>query len=389
MALLAGVLGWMFDGFEMGLFPVIARPALRSMLPGQGEAAIGNWMGIITALFLLGAACGGALFGWLGDRIGRVRALAMSILCYSLCTGLGYFAVVPWHLGAFRFIAALGMGGEWALGVALVMEVWPEKWRPWLAGAIGVSANIGYLLVGVLAALVHVTTDSWRWMMLVGASPCLLVFFIRLFVPESKKWKDAVTGGRARPMHEVFSRGLRGKTLIGIGLASVALIGTWGSVLWIPVWVDQITGGALPGAKAIAQTLVSAGAIVGTLLAPLIVPSLGRRRTYFALCLASLGVTALLFRFTQPTWGPALYLPLFLTGLTTSSFYGWFPLYLPELFPTRVRATGQGICYNSGRVLAAVGTVLQSHLVAAFHGDYGRAAATLSLPGEGEGAGRS
>src|SRR5437667_6487883 len=116
IVLLAGFLGWMFDGMEMGIFPLVARPALQQMQMLSGlldEKFVQHWMGIVTALFLLGAACGGLVFGWLGDRIGRVKAITSSILCYSVFTGLCYFANQPWQLGLFRFIAALGMGGEW------------------------------------------------------------------------------------------------------------------------------------------------------------------------------------------------------------------------------------------------------------------------------------
>src|SRR5881296_1428650 len=121
MVLLAAFLGWMFDGLEMGIFPLVARPALQELLTTTSDVEIGKWMSYITALFLLGAAAGGLVFGWLGDRIGRVRAMALSILAYSLFTGLCYFVTTPWQLGALRFVAALGMGGEWSLGVALVM----------------------------------------------------------------------------------------------------------------------------------------------------------------------------------------------------------------------------------------------------------------------------
>src|SRR6185436_6893713 len=144
MVLLAAFLGWMFDGLEMGIFPLVARPALQEMQAAVGildEQFVQTWMGRITALFLLGAACGGLIFGWLGDRIGRVRAMTLSILTYSLFTGLGYFAQTPHQLGFFRFVAALGMGGEWSLGVALVMECWPGRLRPLLAGAIGAASN--------------------------------------------------------------------------------------------------------------------------------------------------------------------------------------------------------------------------------------------------------
>jgi MFS family permease len=379
MALIAAFLGWLFDGFEMGLFPVLARPALRSMLSGNLEADVGRWMGIITALFLIGAATGGALFGWLGDRVGRVRALSISILAYSLFTGVGYFATEPWHLGACRFLAALGLGGEWALGVALVMEAWPERHRPWLASAIGAAANIGYVLVAVVGTALPVTTASWRWMMLLGAAPALLVFFIRLFVPESERWREAVARTPSKPLREVFGPELRGRMVLGIILASVALMGTWGAVQWIPLWVDQMTGGKEPAAKAISQILFSGGAVVGTVLAPLLAGRVGRRPAYFILCVASLGACTLLFRVLPGVFDGTLKAAMFLVGVATAAFYGWFPLYFPELFPTRVRATGQGVCYNSGRILAAGGALAQGQLVAYFDGSYARASATITF----------
>src|SRR5207247_4189996 len=139
LVLIAAFLGWMFDGLEMGIFPLVARPALQDMMQGAGggDQFVGLWMGRITALFLVGAACGGLTFGWLGDRIGRVRSMSLSILTYSIFTGLCFFAQEPWQLGALRFVAAFGMGGEWSLGVALVRECWPRDKRPLLAGIIG------------------------------------------------------------------------------------------------------------------------------------------------------------------------------------------------------------------------------------------------------------
>ena len=163
LTLAAAFLGWMFDGLEMGLFPLVARPALLQMQGGAvNDAFVGHWMGIITASFLLGAAAGGLAFGWLGDRVGRVRALSLSVLTYSVFTGLAYFASSPEYLAVTRFCAALGMGGEWSLGVALVMEVWPEKARPMLAGIIGAAANVGFALIAIAGLFFSVTVNSWR-----------------------------------------------------------------------------------------------------------------------------------------------------------------------------------------------------------------------------------
>src|SRR5688572_10370301 len=152
LTLVAAFLGWMFDGFEMGLFPLIGSPALQELLALKpGALDVSKWFSVIIAVFLVGAASGGVLFGWLGDKIGRVRAMSLSIFTYAIFTGLCGFATEAWHIAALRFIASLGMGGEWSLGVALVNEIWPNKSRAWLAGAIGAAANVGFLLVALLS----------------------------------------------------------------------------------------------------------------------------------------------------------------------------------------------------------------------------------------------
>src|SRR5438045_3870385 len=131
MTLVAAFLGWLFDGFEMGLFPLIGQPALKDLLGAAASPDDANkWFGAIIAVFLVGAASGGVLFGWLGDKIGRVRAMSFSIFTYAIFTGLCGFAAEAWHIAALRFVASLGMGGEWSLGVALVNEVWSDKSRP-------------------------------------------------------------------------------------------------------------------------------------------------------------------------------------------------------------------------------------------------------------------
>jgi len=378
MVLIAAFLGWMFDGVEQGVFPLVARPALQDLLGVNADALIGPWMGYITALFLVGAACGGVCFGWLGDRLGRVRAMVLSILAYSLFTGCCYFVQAAWQLGLFRFLAAVGMGGEWSLGVALVMECWPEGRRPMLAGAIGAAANVGFGLIGVLGVLFQVTRDSWRWVMLAGATPALLCLFIIRCVPESERWRQSVREGASTPFREICSRALRARTLLGLVFASVALIGTWGSVQWLPAWADQLTGSRVQNAKGITQILIAVGAVLGCLLGPWIGSRTGRRPAYFLLCLGSLTACACLFRLVD-RYGTLFLGLVVVVGITTGAFYGWLPLYLPELFPTRVRATGQGLCYNSGRILAAVGAIEMGYLLRYYGGSYARAGATITL----------
>ena len=381
LVLAAAFLGWMFDGLEMGIFPLVARPALQEMQAVAGivdEQFIQTWMGQITASFLVGAALGGLVFGWLGDKIGRVRAMTLSILAYSMFTGLAYFAQQPWHLGVFRFVAALGMGGEWSLGVALVMECWPEKRRPLMAGIIGAASNMGYAAIAVIGIFFEITRSSWRWVMLVGAAPALLTLFITLFVPESKRWKESMRKGPSRPMREIFAPALLKTTLLAISFASVALLVTWGIVQWLPLWADQMTGGHQPKVKAYIQLVSSLGAVVGCLIAPLVGARFGRRPVYFGLCAGSLVVCSVLFHgfSTFSGWFLAM---VGRAGCFTAAFYGWLPQYLPELFPTRVRATGQGLAYNFGRLFAAIGVFQMGALMAFFDKSYAKAGATIVL----------
>lgn len=452
LVMVAAVLGWMFDGFEMGLHPLVAYPALQELLrdetsarvhrelavlpesearaklrkaletPGRGmfkatkdtlkelsttppdtvaaltkeriasfnktlDRQVKNWNAYLTAAFLFGAAAGGVVFGWLGDRIGRTRAMMWSVLAYSVFTGLGGFADSVWQLGLFRFVAALGMGGEWALGVALVMEVWPARARPMMAGFIGAAANIGFLLVAFISLMLDVAVRgeaNWRWLMFIGVLPALLTFLIRLFVPESEKWQQATAEAPKTRLKEVFAPGLAKLTILAILLCGVALLGTWGSVQWIAPWVDQLKERApeiMPrGAKQYAQICSALGACVGTVAAALVAGQFGRRPTYVLLCLLSLASTQFLFRTDQEFGGWFLVL-VFFAGATTASFYGWIPLYLPELFPTRVRATGQGLAYNFGRIFAGLGTIALTGPLAEYFeaGDLAPTLATVSL----------
>jgi SHS family sialic acid transporter-like MFS transporter len=379
LTLMAAFLGWLLDGFELGLFPVVARPALQDMLGKGLESGVGIWIGRITAAFLVGAALGGMAFGWLGDRIGRVKAMSWSILCYSLFSAAGYFATEPMHLAVFRFVASLGMGGEWALGVALVMESWPDRFRPWLAAAIGAAANLGMMLVGVVAKFFPVTQDSWRWLFLLGASPAVLTLVIRIWVPESEKWKATVKDRREGPSEiaTILGPEFLKITLLGIALSAVALIGSWGSVQWIPAWADKLTGGTNPGAKADVQMVSSFAAAVGAVVGPVLLGWLPRRVGYGLLCVSSLGACAWLFR-GEAVWGNFFLAKVGLTAFTTASFYGFFPLYFPELFPTRIRATGQGVCYNAGRLVAAVGALLSGSLMD-YLGGYAQMGAAITL----------
>ena len=384
LVLMAAFLGWMFDGLEMGIFPQIARSALnREMLGFDATAAAALveesrkwWHQIIDAGFLFGAALGGLVFGWLGDRIGRVKAMAYSILVYSGFTGLLYFAQSPAQLAVLRFTAAIGMGGEWALGVALVMEVWDARYRPLLAGMIGAAANVGFLVVGAIGRAMQVNESNWRYLVLVGAAPALLTFIIRLFVPESHAWKKAQTAKPTKPLTELFGdKKLTRSAVLAIVFASIALLGTWGAVQKIPAWVGSpdLSRG-IATAQGSTQMALAIGAIVGCLIAPLVAAWLNRRITFFLLCLGSLLSCQIMFTFDS--YNTAFLLMAFIVGGMTAAVYGWLPLYLPELFPTRVRATAQGISFNFGRIFAGVGGIV---LGGAVPGGYAKMGAVVSL----------
>jgi MFS family permease len=403
MALTAALLGWMFDGVEMGLFPFAARPALQSLLTAQGvpaadlNATVGSWMGTVTATFLIGAAFGGLVFGWLGDRFGRVRAMTLSVLVYSLFSALGAAVQDPAQLAGTRFLASLGMGGEWALGVALVMEVWPADKRPLLAGLIGAIANVGFLLVGVLgktvlanqvgigdalrgmlpANVVEALMDhsAWRLILVLGALPAVLTLFIQIFVPESERWKEAAANSPKNRITDLFLPGVRSRVGLGIALASVALIGTWGTVQQIPAWTGKMAG---PQAAGTAQICSGFGAALGCVIGALMAQWTSRRWTYFSIALLSL-ISAMVLYLVPMEYGGFFLVMVFLVGGITASFYGWLPLYLPELFPTRIRATAVGTSYNSGRILAAVGALGAGAMLKAFNEDYAKMGSVLSL----------
>ena len=405
MALAAAFLGWMFDGLEMGLFPLVARPALRELMGAEADLNIGTWMARITAGFLVGAACGGLLFGWLGDRIGRVRAMVWSVFTYAIFSGLCGFAESPSQIAVLRFIAALGMGGEWSLGVALVMEIWPSKSRPMLAGLIGAASNVGFLLIALIGLvmaqwigaaadglraiglsedwvtkLIGADNSGWRLLMFVGASPAILTFFFRIFVPESKRWQHAVATAPPARIRDIFQPGVLHKTLLGTALGGVALMGTWGSIQWIQPWASKMAVGTDYASTAASYTQICSaiGAILGTLLAAYCAEWFSRKKSYFALSLGSLAICAYLFRVPMQFDGKFLFL-VGVAGCLTASFYGWLPLYLPELFPTRIRATGQGFAFNFGRVLAAVGALQSGRLLNFFNEDYARMGSMMSL----------
>ena len=221
------------------------------------------------------------------------------------------------------------------------------------------------------------SNSAWRLLLFLGAMPAILTFFILLFVPESPRWKQATAHSPANRISDIFKGGLAKSTIQGSILGAIILLGTWGSTQWLPAWADKLSG-QIPTAKSWAQIWSATGAIVGAFLAAYLAKWTSRRWAYFILCILAAGSCAYLFR-TPFEYGGWFLFWVFIVGGVTASFFGWLPLYLPELFPTRIRATAQGFAYNIGRVLAAAGTLGAGRLLNYFNEDYARMCAVVSL----------
>jgi MFS family permease len=351
------------------------------------EASLSQWFGWLICAFLLGAAAGGYLFGVAGDRIGRAKAMAGSILCYSFFSSATYFVENPTQLLLLRFLTCMGIGGMWPNGIALLSEAWPNVSRPILSGAMGTAANVGILIFALSTIKFSVSAVDWRWTFLVGASPVVLGILSLLLVPESPRWlalrhQPADDGGGDsnpdRPqkagLAEIFRPPLLKLTIIGILLGTVPLFGGWGVGNWATAWASEVEDTQQekdPILKSMTVVARSLPGSISSLLGGALAFWLGRKRSYFLLSLGALVCTQFLFRsdpadqnalFIINLFGRSLEINEFLAwtaglGFFSGFFFGWLPYCLPELFPTRVRTTGAGVSFNWGRILTAIGVL--------------------------------
>ncbi|MSU44201.1 MAG: MFS transporter [Pedosphaera sp.] len=375
-------LGWMCAGVQMGTMPLASLSVSKNLLGDQFKPDIAAaWFGYFTAALSLGAAVGGILLGWAGDHWGRARAMAVSILLYSVFAGACSQATSQEQLLVLRFFAGLGIGGMWPNGVSLVSEVLPDLSRPWMAGLIGTSANVGMLLISQAGRMKSVTPDSWRWLFLASAVPALMGLVALWAVPESPRWLATRNDPQKKPdtpLSELFAPAMRRTTVVGIMLASIPLIAAWSAGRWLTPWADAEAGAAHPEFKATTQATWAGGAAIGSFFGAQVASLLGRRLTYFLISLGSVTLTCGIFLFFKPL--DPLFLPMvFVQGLVATLFFGWLPLCLPELFPTRMRATGTGISYNFGRFIVAGGVLATGELTRLFGGDYSKAGAIMGL----------
>jgi MFS family permease len=359
---IAAWLGWTFDGLDMHLYTLVAAPFVAELLrlSTTTDPSVGRHASIIQAAFLVGWALGGGFFGRIGDRLGRSRALCLTVLTYAVFTGLSYFAQTWWHLLIFRFLSALGIGGEWAVGASLLSETWPKRWRPWIAAVLQSGVNIGVLLA-VLANLLMASQPP-RYLFLVGVLPAFLVLWIRRAVPESEEWHSAKSEARnATPaIGELFRGRVKPITLLVIVVCATSLTAHWAFMFWhqqhlrnlpeVLAWTPQQKNGL--ASKAMYIVMVSS--ILGNFAAALIARFIGFRRTIALMCIGYFVALSLTYGTPrdQATLFWWLALPGFFQGL-----FALFTMYLPPLFPTLLRTTGAGFTYNIGRIVAAGGTI--------------------------------
>jgi MFS family permease len=357
---IAAWLGWLFDGLDMHLYVLVATPFVAELLHiHEKDPEVGYYGSWIQAAFLFGWALGGGFFGRIGDRLGRSRALMLTILTYALFTGLSFFAQTWWQLLAFRFLAALGIGGEWAVGASLLSETWPRRWRPWIAAVLQTGVNVGVML----AALASFLLASYpRAVFLVGVLPALLVLWIRRAVPETEEWQGARhQAAHAEPSFlELFRGSVRRTTVLTLLVCALALTAHWAFLFWfvqqlrnlpeLSDWSDPDKGRL----QSVVFWVVILASIAGNFLAAWLARWLSYRRAIAGLCLAYFG--SMLATYGVPRGLDSLWYGLVAIGLCQGVF-ALFTMYLPPLFPTLLRTTGAGFCYNIGRIAAGLGTV--------------------------------
>lgn len=385
--LFAAWLGWGFDIFDSLLMNYVAPNAVPTLLgiplgtPGA-QAATLQWTGILTSVLLLGWCAGGIIFGKVCDRIGRTKTLLLTMLLYSLGTAACAFAPNIWVLLLFRVVSALGIGGEWAAGAAMVAEVVPEKRRVEAGALLYTASPLGLFLatfVTYQVTNVYFKGDpsvSWRYVFLFGLAPAVVAFLVRIFVKEPDRWKNLGPAKHHPKIRELFTPEFRALTISGLAMAMTALVTWWSCNAFISVVAKGLAAreAAVMGLDAAATeamgqqwirdatNVFNLGGLIATLLTIPAAKLLGRKKMFLVYFAASaLSLFAAFGLDLDPRTRLYMYFPI---GLTTYGIFGAFTFYLPELFPTRLRGTGAGFTYNIGRLLAAFGPFLVGSIAA-------------------------
>jgi MFS family permease len=387
LVLLIGSLGWVFDIFEGQIFVASMKEAMPALLPeGTQVGTVDFYNNIALAAYLVGGALGGVLFGMLSDRIGRTTTMILTILMYSLFTCVTAFSQNWWQMVILRFLVAMGTGGEWAVASAMIAEVFPKRARAWSLGIFHASSVLGTYLAVLAGAFIvgnpALGENSWRWGFVIGAFPAVLTLWIRWKLREPEQWVEARQQSQADSTKrtgrilDLFSRALLKNTLVGLTLATIGLATFWGVHIYGRGLLRQIVeqsylqeAGAADGAAAeavlsaqaapikrwemLGMFLVTTGGGIGLLSFGPLCERFGRRATFLMFHIGGLISALIVFQGMADASPTALCWMLPVFGYLTLGLHAGYAIYFPELFPTRVRGTGGGFCFNGGRFLAA------------------------------------
>jgi MFS family permease len=374
--LLCACLGWALDIMDGFLYAIVLFPAMSELLTTSESAMIGWYGGIILSIFMIGWALGGLVFGPIADRFGRARTMAITILIYAAFTGLCGIARSWQELALYRFITGIGIGGEWAAGAALIAESWPEKSRAKAAGIMQASGGIGFFLASLLYFFIG--PYGWRWVFALGVFPALVAFYIRYSLEEPQRWAKARSA--KNPYPALFAGPLRRDVLVGTGLAVVATFGYQGAIQWVPSWIaallhSQGLKSTIPQVSLI-TTVLNFGGMIGCLCFPFVADRWGRKRALFIYFLGALLTVPSTFLLAKQFNHAVIVSPIM--GFFAAGVFTGFAIYFPELFPTAIRATAQGFCYNFARFFSAVAPFAAGTIVSAY-GSFAPAIAIVGL----------
>jgi MFS family permease len=396
-------MGWMFDTMAQQLFNIARVPAIRDLMGGKSGPQVSEQAGYATMIFMIGWALGGILFGILGDRLGRAKTMVMTILMYSVFTGLSVFATGLWDFNAYRFLCGLGVGGQFAVGVALVAETMPDRARPYALGMVQALSAVGNMMAAVTGIVLGqlestgAIESAWRWEFLAGAAPAPLALLVFKKLKEPEAWlKNRAEKKRMGSFADLFIDPLwRRNSIVGMLLAFAGVVGLWGigffsfdllrPVLEKTFRAEGLTGPALAGKTTlwigITSLLQNFGAFFGIHAFTYLTHHTGRRKAFAISFIAAMLMTAYTF------WKLKTFVDIFwmipLMGFAQLALFGGYAIYLPELYPTRLRSTGTSFCYNVGRLVAAIGPLtlglLTSRVYAAYEEPMRYAGMTMCL----------
>jgi MFS family permease len=364
---------WLFDCMDQQFFVITRQPALRSLLYGRDvnvagapaltpeqNAKVQFYSRVALAMVMLGWAVGGFFFGLMGDRMGRVKTMMVTISIYAGFTGISAFALSWWDYVAYRFLMGLGIGGLFGAAVSLVAEVMPAGARPHALGLLQALSALGNLIGAAVAMVLNAQgvsfgIENWRWIFVLGILPALLVIAVQRSLKEPESWQQARSKA-SEDLHrqmgawrDLFSSRLRRNTVVGLTLAVAGVIGLWGAAYFTPELIRDAAGDRQVGGALMLQHI---GAFFGVYVFTMIAARFGRKPA-FAICfLSAFAATAFVFQFLRHTG--QIYWMLPMIGFWSLSVFGGYAIYFPELYPTRLRSSGVGFCYNVGRVISAL-----------------------------------